>query len=269
MSPSKLPLAAAVDHTATHKSFRQVIKIMKSKIISTSYFWDFDLCNVPGCLPPAPCSPQVLTAVSDCGTNSLLAVWNASLGATFYTATVTGPDGFSENCSSSNLTCFVSGLQCASQYNIRVTSHDSLCTSVPSQTVLTTGCVHILLWIFCKSEAFSRLETHHVTRILSPPGPCDPANVTSALQCGSNMATVSWEAAAGAVAYTVIAQDDGSQHYTSCRSGTTSCQLSQLQCGKHYNLAVMAEDATCNSTGNTRTILMTGSKEEAKRTKRK
>lgn len=268
MSPSKLPLAAAVDHTVTHKSFRQVIKMTKSKITSTSYSWDFDLFNVPGCFPPAPCSPQGLAAVSDCGTNSLLAVWNASLGATSYTATVTGPDGFSQNCSSSNLTCFVSGLQCASQYNIRVTSQDSLCTSVPSQTVLTTGCVHIFLWVLCKSEAFSWLETHHVTLILSPPGPCDPANVTSALQCGSNKATVSWEAAAGAVAYTAIAQDDSSQHYTSCRSGTTSCQLNQLQCGKHYNLTVMAEDASCNSTGSIRTILMTGKKKRKQRENR-
>lgn len=76
------------------------------------------------------------------------------------------------------------------------------------------------------------------------------------------MATVSWEATTGAVAYTVFAQDDSSQYYTSCRSSTTSCQLNQLQCGKVYNLTVMAEDANCNSTGNISTILMTGRKEE-------
>uniref|UniRef100_A0A8C4IN48 Fibronectin type-III domain-containing protein n=1 Tax=Dicentrarchus labrax TaxID=13489 RepID=A0A8C4IN48_DICLA len=160
------------------------------------------------------CSPQSLTAVTDCGTNSLLASWNAAPGATSYTATVTGPNGFSETCFSSNLTCSFSSLQCASQYNITVTSQDSNCTSSPR--------------------------------------PCDPVNVTSIYQCGSDKATVSWEAAAGAVAYTVHAQEGSSQHYSSCRSNTTSCQLNQLQCGKVYNLTVMAEDATCNS--NTSTI---------------
>uniref|UniRef100_A0A8C4ISQ4 Fibronectin type-III domain-containing protein n=1 Tax=Dicentrarchus labrax TaxID=13489 RepID=A0A8C4ISQ4_DICLA len=172
-----------------------------------------------------------LTAVTDCGTNSLLASWNAAPGATSYTATVTGPNGFSETCFSSNLTCSFSSLQCASQYNITVTSQDSNCTSSPSQTVLTTG-------------------------------PCDPVNVTSIYQCGSDKATVSWEAAAGAVAYTVHAQEGSSQHYSSCRSNTTSCQLNQLQCGKVYNLTVMAEDATCNSTGDISTTLMTGRTEE-------
>ncbi|XP_071348392.1 LOW QUALITY PROTEIN: pneumococcal serine-rich repeat protein-like [Trachinotus anak] len=180
----------------------------------------------PQTVQTAPCPPQSLTAVTDCGTNSLLASWHASLGATTYMATVTGPNGFSDTCSSSNLTCSVSGLQCASRYNITVTSQDGHCTSAPSQTVITTG-------------------------------PCDPVNVTSNLYCGSDMATVSWVAAAGAAAYTVVAQEGSSQNYISCTSNTTSCQLSQLQCGKVYNLTVVAQDATCNSTGSSRTVLMT------------
>ncbi|XP_018532382.1 mucin-4 isoform X2 [Lates calcarifer] len=180
----------------------------------------------PQTVQTAPCSPQSLTAVTDCGTKSLLASWIASLGATTYTATVTGPNGFSDTCSSSNLTCSVSGLQCASQYNITVTSEDGHCTSAPIQTVITTG-------------------------------PCDPVNVTSNLHCGSDTAMVSWVAAPGAVAYTVVAQEGSSQNYISCRSNTTSCQLNQLQCGKVYNLTVVAEDATCNSTGGTRAVLMT------------
>ena len=89
-------------------------------------------------LPTAPCPPQSLTAVTDCGTNSVLASWNASVGATSYAATVMGPGGFSETCSSSNLTCSVSGLQCASQYNVTVKSQGN-CISSPSQTVVITG----------------------------------------------------------------------------------------------------------------------------------
>ncbi|MED6260228.1 hypothetical protein ATANTOWER_008551, partial [Ataeniobius toweri] len=173
-----------------------------------------------------PCSSQKLTTVTECGRNSLLASWDASSGASFYTATVMGPNGFSKNCSTSNLTCFFSNLQCASSYTVQVRSQDSLCISIPIQTAATTG-------------------------------PCDPVNVTSVLQCGSDKATVYWVEGAGAVAYTVLAQEGGSHQYASCRSNNTSCKLNQLQCGKVYNLSVLAEDATCNSTGGTTGTLTT------------
>lgn len=103
----------------------------------------------------------------------------------------------------------------------------------------------------------------HNSSLPLPTGPCDPVNVTSNLHCGSDTAMVSWVAAPGAVAYTVVAQEGSSQNYISCRSNTTSCQLNQLQCGKVYNLTVVAEDATCNSTGGTRAVLMTGRRWES------
>ncbi|KAM9719839.1 uncharacterized protein fndc7rs1 [Menidia menidia] len=174
----------------------------------------------------APCSPQNLTALRDCGTNSLLASWDASPGTSTYVATVTGPDGFSETCSTSNTSCSFSGLRCASQYNISVASTDSLCSSTPIQTVTQTG-------------------------------PCSPANLTGVLQCGSDAATLSWTAAAGAVAYTVLARENGSARHASCRSNTTSCQLDRLQCGKIYNLTVTAEDHSCNGSGAAGGVLMT------------
>nr|XP_046264816.1 mucin-4-like [Scatophagus argus] len=231
-SVTAVPLAANISSVTcdTSHSNCSLSGLQCGQAYNVSVKASYGSCSGPYSLPQtvltAPCSPQSLTAVTDCGTDSLLASWNASPGATSYTTTVTGPSGFSETCSSSNLTCSVSGLQCASQYNIIVTSQDGHCTSSPSQTALMTG-------------------------------PCDPINVTSVLQCGSDAATVSWEAAVGAVAYTVFAQEDSSQHYTSCRSSTTACQLNQLQCGKVYNLTVMAEDATCNSTGSTSTVLRT------------
>lgn len=93
--------------------------------------------------------------MTDCGTNSLLASWNASLGATSYTARVTGPHGFSKSCSSSNLTCYVSGLQCSSQYNITVTSQVDLCTSSDTQTVISTGEYHENIGLLMRSLLFT------------------------------------------------------------------------------------------------------------------
>lgn len=68
---------------------------------------------------------------------------------------------------------------------------------------------------------------------------------------------ISWVETANALAYTVLAQEGTSHQYVSCRSNTTSCQLNHLQCGKVYNLTVLAEDAICNSTG-VRGFLITG-----------
>ncbi|XP_023191873.1 uncharacterized protein LOC111608990 [Xiphophorus maculatus] len=173
-----------------------------------------------------PCSSQNLKAVIECGTNSLRASWEASSGASSYTATVTGLNGFSDYRSTSDLSCLFSGLQCATSYTVQVVSQDGHCASAPIQTATTTG-------------------------------PCDPVNVASVLQCGSDTATVSWVEGAGAVAHIVLAQEEGSHEYVSCRSNTTSCQLNQLRCGKVYNLMVLAEDATCNSTGEMTGTLMT------------
>lgn len=116
--------------------------------IRTTIFPLFDLLpNLCHSLP-APCSPRGLTAVTNCGTNSLLASWSASEGATSYTARVTGPHGFSKICSSSNLTCYVSDLQCASQYNVTVTAQDGHCTSSTTHTVISTGGDYNILQLF-------------------------------------------------------------------------------------------------------------------------
>lgn len=68
---------------------------------------------------------------------------------------------------------------------------------------------------------------------------------------------MSWDASVGAVAYTVLAAGSGSQQHASCRTSSTSCQLSQLTCGTVYNLTVQAEGVVCNSSAGTGTTLMT------------
>uniref|UniRef100_A0A3Q3WDV2 Fibronectin type-III domain-containing protein n=1 Tax=Mola mola TaxID=94237 RepID=A0A3Q3WDV2_MOLML len=128
--------------------------------------------GVSGADDNSPCSPRGLRATTGCGTNSLQAFWNTSLGATSYTATVTGPNGFSKTCSTSDLTCSVSGLLCASQYNVRVTSRDKHCTSSPTQVVMTTGCVYtdfmqfrsvVLDWKICRDTY--PLSTSHARAV--------------------------------------------------------------------------------------------------------
>lgn len=90
-------------------------------------------------------------------------------------------------------------------------------------------------------------------------GPCDPTNVVAQVQCGSGAVNVSWQASAGAIAYTVQAYIQSQTVPTaSCVSSSTSCTLSQLQCGTMYNVSVLASDGTCNSSPLVGTAFKTG-----------
>uniref|UniRef100_A0A8C4IPM8 Fibronectin type-III domain-containing protein n=1 Tax=Dicentrarchus labrax TaxID=13489 RepID=A0A8C4IPM8_DICLA len=183
-----------------------------------------------------------------CGTSDMTVSWIPNALPFNYSVIAVPLAGniSSVTCKTSHANCSLSGLQCGQTYNVSVKASSGSCSGPYSHPqIVQTGCVYIFLY---ERDVFS---------LPLPTGPCDPVNVTSIYQCGSDKATVSWEAAAGAVAYTVHAQEGSSQHYSSCRSNTTSCQLNQLQCGKVYNLTVMAEDATCNSTGDISTTLMT------------
>ncbi|KAJ8274470.1 hypothetical protein COCON_G00090950 [Conger conger] len=172
-----------------------------------------------------PCAPLNVRGDQQCGTDTLLASWDSSTGASSYMATVTGPDGYSETCDTANLTCSFGGLRCAQRYNISVVACDSTCNSTAGPAVsLVTA-------------------------------PCDPENVATRLHCSSDEVTVSWDASAGATGYTVVAQGRGGPK--TCQTTGSSCQLSQLACGDMYNITVLAEDGTCNSTWMTSTALQT------------
>ncbi|XP_072296578.1 uncharacterized protein [Eucyclogobius newberryi] len=177
----------------------------------------------PVMLTTAPCGVANLTTELTCGSNTLNVSMSPASGDSTYTVTVSGPNGFSTNCTATSTTCQFTGLQCATQFNVSAVTEGSTCNSPATHSVVTTG-------------------------------PCDPANVTSALICSSDSATVSWDAAAGADAYTVKASEVGSQYETSCRNDTPSCQLNQLKCGKSYTLTVVSESASCNSTGTTASL---------------
>uniref|UniRef100_A0AAR2LCM5 Fibronectin type-III domain-containing protein n=1 Tax=Pygocentrus nattereri TaxID=42514 RepID=A0AAR2LCM5_PYGNA len=176
----------------------------------------------------APCIPQNVNGRVACGSSSLVASWDAAPGANGYIATLSASGKFPQMCVTGNLSCVFSGLQCASRYSLSVTSQNGICNNTNSSvTTLSTG-------------------------------PCDPQNVTAILQCSSSIATVMWSASTGASKYTVLAQTDGEQTLAaSCSTSSTSCQLTSLTCGKTFNITVLAGDATCNSTSQSRAVVVT------------
>lgn len=88
--------------------------------------------------------------------------------------------------------------------------------------------------------------------------PCDPENVTVDLQCALGALSVEWEASAGALGYTVVAHSQGTAYVPSCRTNGTSCELSELPCGKVFNVTVLAGHKTCNSSARASTSVQTG-----------
>ncbi|XP_029988577.1 fibronectin-like [Sphaeramia orbicularis] len=167
----------------------------------------------PEVVNTVPCVPDNIRGVVECSSNTLQVSWDVTAGASSYVSTVTGA-GDSASCPTTDLSCSFPDLQCAQTYSVEVEAVNDRCQS---------------------SETIS-IET----------APCDPTNVAAVLDCGTRVATVSWEASDGADYYTVVAQ--ASDYTDSCRSTSTSCELSQLMCGETYSVTVLAGDGTCNST---------------------
>lgn len=66
------------------------------------------------------------------------------------------------------------------------------------------------------------------------------------MNCGSNIAVVSWTASAGAKYYTAtVTQEDGQS--MSCWSDGEQCGMPNVQCGQNYTVMVVASNEECNS----------------------
>ncbi|KAF4097010.1 hypothetical protein G5714_022979 [Onychostoma macrolepis] len=173
-----------------------------------------------------PCIPTSVHANVDCVSNTVRASWGPAAGALSYTSVLTGPGHYNESCLTSGLSCSFRGLTCAQTFTLNVISHDSQCNSPVSPNVSVTT------------------------------APCDPASVTAVLKCDSRMVNVSWHASAGASTYTVLAHTQNqSIPPSSCRTSATSCDLTQIHCGEVFNVTVLADDGTCNSSARASTTL--------------
>ncbi|XP_075689530.1 uncharacterized protein LOC142657896 [Rhinoderma darwinii] len=163
-----------------------------------------------------PCVPQNINTTMMCEENALNVFWDISHGATGYSATAVGSQGDVITADISDNTCLLSPLHCGGVYSLTILAmHDE-----------------------CKSTASAEIEVKSA--------PCSPMYLTATTDCGVNGASAQWEPSAGAVSYTAIFRGpDGNE--VSCVSSTTSCSVSELQCGQLYNVTVTAFDGTCHS----------------------
>ncbi|XP_026111092.1 fibronectin type III domain-containing protein 7-like [Carassius auratus] len=163
----------------------------------------------------APCDPQNITTVLQCDTNTANVTWAASAGANGYTAIATDRQQQRlASCHSMGTSCQLTSLPCGMRLNVTVQADGTTCNS--------------------SSQPKAVVET----------APCIPTRVAAALNCTSNIASITWYSALGATWYLV--KVESSQGYkTSCNNTVTQCDIPNLQCGQEYSITVMGMNGVC------------------------
>lgn len=101
----------------------------------------------------------------------------------------------------------------------------------------------------------------HWNRHLYVPAPCQPQRIGSNLDCVTNSAWISWDAAAGADSYSVSAVGGEGSPANCSTSSNTTCEVEDLACGVLYNLTVVAVNSNCDSRPSETITLETGTQE--------
>lgn len=83
----------------------------------------------------APCTPQNVSAVLDCSSNSISLRWEASVGTLIYIAAVVDQNRTVHTCSSVDPYCQVTGLSCGTMYSAFVIASNYICNSSFSDTI--------------------------------------------------------------------------------------------------------------------------------------
>ncbi|XP_033993889.1 receptor-type tyrosine-protein phosphatase beta-like isoform X2 [Trematomus bernacchii] len=166
----------------------------------------------------APCPPQNLSAEVDCLSNDLMIYWDAVREADHFLTSVTADNGVTiGGYNTTNTACSIRNVTCGKTFSVHVTSIRGACRSQQSQ-------------------AYSIMSA-----------PCQPERISGRLDCVTNSAWISWDAAPGADSYTVSAV--GEDNYTgNCTSSSnTTCEVEDLACGSLYNFSVIAKNSKCES----------------------
>ncbi|XP_051866723.1 fibronectin type III domain-containing protein 7-like [Pristis pectinata] len=90
-----------------------------------------------------PCNPQYLEANVDCANNSMWLSWGHSDTAISYRADVSASNEDLLYCDTTNTSCYIQQLSCATKYNVSVYASDGVCTSMinAAYEVGTVPCV--------------------------------------------------------------------------------------------------------------------------------
>ncbi|XP_072525550.1 uncharacterized protein [Salminus brasiliensis] len=164
----------------------------------------------------APCAPVSVQAEMHCQLNTATVQWQGQQAGGSYTALLADGEGAVLNCSTSSNNCSVPNLRCGHTYNVTVMQNDTQCNSLPS------------------------------TAIQMESVPCAPQQVVGVVNCSSGAMSVGWNSSVVGVNYTAMVWS-GAGNRVYCNSTEAHCSVGQLDCGKAYNVEVLAARGTCQS----------------------
>ncbi|XP_078417922.1 fibronectin type III domain-containing protein 7-like [Cetorhinus maximus] len=199
----------------------QIPELQCSEHYSVTVVAQADKCNSSESLAATfetkPCTPQNFQVSRDCHSSSVWASWDASRGAFLYKVTAQASDGTNDECNTRGTSCLFTFFDCGLEYELRVVS-------------------------ISKNQCKSNISDPTTIRT----APCIPQDVKASTDCPSDVLTISWKMALGALSYeTEVVGTNGNKY--NCSSSTTSCAISGLPCGIGFIVFVIAFDNQCDS----------------------
>ncbi|XP_034036686.1 fibronectin type III domain-containing protein 7 [Thalassophryne amazonica] len=173
-----------------------------------------------------PCPPTNVETSVACQGSMATVSWEGSHVAVGYSVSLSGRDGHSLSCYSTDTFCTVKDLHCGTIYYTSVVAVGKTLNSTSSTTVSLTS------------------------------APCGVENVKVDVDCNNDTAHVSWSSADGANSYWVTATGSAG-HWTLCDTNTNSCYLTDLQCGQTYNVSLTVISKDCQTEMHTNTSFST------------
>nr|XP_009297086.3 uncharacterized protein fndc7rs1 [Danio rerio] len=165
----------------------------------------------------APCIPQGVNGTVDCVTNSAWVSWDVDNSTDTYTVLAVGDSGQNSTCISSNSVCHVPDLGCGRRFTFQVTASNGACVSPPSKSF--------------------KLET----------APCALSSIVATAECQSSVIKVQWQRDQMGDSLYIVTAEDQDRNFLSCNSSTSSCNLTNVQCGNEYTIIVEASAKKCSS----------------------
>ncbi len=75
--------------------------------------------------------------------------------------------------------------------------------------------------------------------------PCQHSDLQATLDCSNDSALISWTPGRGTLIYNASAEGFNVNHKVSCSTPGSTCNVTNLRCGIHYQVRVSGEGLTC------------------------
>ncbi|XP_060792637.1 fibronectin type III domain-containing protein 7-like [Neoarius graeffei] len=168
-----------------------------------------------------PCSPANLSVFRECSSNVIIFSWAPTNNTFFYRARMEDNAGGSQDCLTTETSCFFTNTVCGRNYSFNVYGINGDCNGPFSPTV--------------------SIQT----------APCKPSNLITVSDCETDILTSSWDTVDGVTQYIVEGrgnrENTSHENYYSCISDTNSCAIPGVACGESLTLKITAFNDDCYS----------------------